>query len=50
MKKLRADAILHCRLAKIYGSWGLMRLVFMAKIACIDLKILWCDVKIFWYG
>lgn len=49
MQTLRAHAIWNCRLAKLYFNWSLVRIKYMVKIACCDLGILWCNVKIFWY-
>jgi hypothetical protein len=38
------------RLAAIYAHWGRVQIKYAVQIAWIDLRIFWCDVKIFFYG
>jgi hypothetical protein len=50
MQTLWAIALWKSRLARIYVDWGLMELTYRVKVARCDLGILWCNVRIFWYG
>lgn len=50
LQKLLDQARYTGRLAGYYASWGRVQLKYAVQIAWIDLRIFWCDVKIFFYG
>ncbi|WP_201495701.1 hypothetical protein [Rubrivivax sp. A210] len=49
MHTARTNLIWACALTKLHAEWALKQFTYRMKVACCDLGILWCNVKIFWY-